>query len=477
MLASISRTSTSSSLPTDAPVARLRSESVRTPPPVPDLATATRLGHRLEALAVPRSAPLAGALAAPIQRVLSTNRLGQVPPALTEHLTQQIQEFNDHLGTQPEIGQEQQHRDRQFQLLHGIDERINTHLRDNPEMADEHRAALFSVLRDTEDHHVGATRQAVAAHDPLWLPESVGAQDAQHARERWGSILGEQGNLRIEGNDDFRAETHSGIAKLLQGAHGRGLLDDVDAPQVDAQKRITIRRDQTSTAAPNSMADAIQHGAHPSPGTGSTVKIAARGAEPASMDAYSSGTSGEAIFSPRFMTLGHELGHARHSLAGTTRDVMWSNDPHDAVQDPIEKALWTDPEEHRNITGEENPLRAEHNMPQRQYHTTRGAGRSTRNRMELTHRLDQLMDTIPNEHADALGPALGEIHGDITNTDLSNPEAAQALHGRIHQAEQAMPGRIRWERMKAFGKKALPYVAVGAGLMGAGYLGKKRGWF
>lgn len=275
MLASISRSSTPTSFsPASRAAARLRSETAAPPTTVPDLATASRLGHRLEALA-PRPAPAAGAIGAPIQRVLATDRLHQVPQALTQHLTQQIQEFNDHLGTQPEVGQEQQHRDRQFQMLHAIDQRINTHLRDNPEMADEHRTALFSVLRDTEDHHISATRQAVAANDPLWLPDSVGAHDAQQARQRWASIRGGQGNLRIEGNEDFQAETHSSLAKLLQGAHGRGLLDAVDAPQQDDQKRITIRRDQTSAATPNNIAHAIQHGDNPSAGTGSTVKIAA----------------------------------------------------------------------------------------------------------------------------------------------------------------------------------------------------------
>ena len=421
----------------------------------PDLATASRFGHRLEALVAPRPVPRGGTTSAPIQRALTTDHLGDLPEALRDQLRPQIEAFNDHVGAAPQEGHEQEHRNRQFEMLHGIDQRINSHLRDNPTTGDDARKALFSVLRESEDHHIAATRQAIQGGDQLWLPNTVDQGDAKQARRRWDRIRTGSGNVHIQGDDDFRTETLSSLAKLLQGDHGRRLLNTLDADQEDRRKRIWIQRGASSAAVPHNLEHATQVRGRRGAGTGSTVSIAARANAPASLDDYGSGEHGEAILAPRFLTLGHELGHARHNLAGTTGDIMWHNDPTDAVQDPIEKALWTDPEEHQNITTEENPIRAEHQMPSRQYHAKRGTGRRTRNQMELTRRLDALMDTIPPDHRDALGPHIGAIHADMIApaTDLSNPEHARALHARINQEEWTMPARIRMEQAKALANR------------------------
>lgn len=411
-------------------------------------------------LPLPRQAAQPIATGAPIQRALDATHLQHLPEALRKDLTSRVTAFNQHLETKPKKRSGSSHRNQQFRMLHEIEQRANVYLRDNPRAATTpQRQGLFALLRQTEDHHVSATQKAMQAQDPLWLHSGVQGTDAKHARNLWRSIVAGKGNLHIEGNGDFRAQTHSSIARLLQGKHGRSLLRDLNQKQADQERRITIRRGDESAAAPVTEGRNIQGGDQPNVGTGSIVTIADRGDAPASMDAYESGMQGEAISAPRFVTLGHELGHARHNLAGTAGNVAWFGG--EAVQDPVAQALWTNPEEYSNIQGEENPIRAEHGMPQRQYHATIGSGRSTRHRVELGGRLDRLMATVPNEHRGALGPSLGAINGRLTNTDLSVDQNAQTLRAEVEEAERAMPNRIRWEQAKALGNGALGLASSG----------------
>ncbi len=486
-----------------APAAgRLRSERLEANGRGPDLPSAARLGHRFEALAAPGSAPSprplrllppqptvlgrtgitdlaapAATLAAhsPIQRMLSTDGLDTLPEGLHRSLAPKVRAFNRHLAGPPPKGNKRAHRDEQFRRLHEIDRLVNSHLKANPNTGKRSRQALFSLLRETEDHHVEATRRAVDAGDKLWLPSDVGKGDRRHAEKLWNSILKGQGNISITGNRAFKAETHSGIAKLLQGAHGRGLLGELNRRQVGPDRGIEIRRGDESVADPRDQNsyETLNTGA-PNVGTGSTVHIAEREAPPTSLDEHQSGVHGEAIFDPRFITLGHELGHARHILGGTVPSE-WEDYP--PVQDPIEQGPWSKPEEHRNITGEENPLRAEHGLPARNYHATIGSGRSTRNRVELQGRLERLIDSVPKEHKGAFNGPLGGLYGELHHSDLSNRQVATRLRGRVDEAERNLPGQLRWQQAKSYGKKALPY--LGAGLVGLGGIvaAKKYGYF
>lgn len=447
--------------PSAAPAAaRFSSEWIGTRGQGPDLASATRLGHRFQ----------------PIQRVLATDRLDALPESLHRRLAPRIKAFNRHLAAKPKSGEGRWHRDEQFRLLHEIEQHANAHLTENPEADEASRTALFSLLRDTEDHHVQTTRKAVDARDALWLPSSVGGQDRRHAQKLWKSIVGGKGNLKIQGDAGFRGETHSGIAKLLQGRHGRGLLQDLNARQPSADRQVEIRRGDSSGAQALDLTRNSQLAHGPNVGTGSIVRIQEREPEPASLDAYESGRHGEAIFSPRFISLGHELGHARHNLAGTTASLMWSDQ--DRVQDPVKQELWTDPEEYRNIKGEENALRAEHRLPTRKLHSTIGAARSTRHRLALHDRLGGLYDRVPPDVQGALSGHFSELGSDIDRTDLADDHQAQTLHARLDETERGLPSRVRWQQAKNFGRKALPYAAAGVGLGVAGAVAaKKYGWF
>src|SRR5262249_48854568 len=122
-------------------------------------------------------------------------------------------------------------------------------------------------------------------------------------------------------------------------------------------------------------------------GTGSFVQIAPT--VPTALDDYSSDTQGRALFSPHFVTLGHDLGHARHSLRGTAEAPAWFHG-HALEGQDLERQLWTDPEEYANIRGEENLIRAEQGLPERRYHATIRSGRATTHRFHLQAALDRL---------------------------------------------------------------------------------------
>jgi hypothetical protein len=121
------------------------------------------------------------------------------------------------------------------------------------------------------------------------------------------------------------------------------------------------------------------------------------------------GTRGEPIHQPSYITLGHELGHARRSLAGRGRSgPVWDRptDPAhaDARRQAVERNLWRDsPEEFENITTEENPLRQELGLPERRYHRAHEAVVGTLRRQALVERYQRAYDRLGRRAEDLPG--------------------------------------------------------------------------
>lgn len=431
------------------------------------LEAANRFGHRFEA---PPLDP-------PIQRVLSNDQLHHLPQGLRDDLAPRILAFNQHIAAAPPIGHERAHRDEQLRMLHEIDRSANGFLRGPSHgLTDAGRRALFRLAGQTETHHVDATRQAVQANDPLWLPANVQGGARHRAQQLWGSLTAGTGNVRIQSaNQAFHDQTHAGFAKLLQGKHGRDLLSELNAPQIDPEKRINISDDfgpqahwQTNESFALGTATALRdedrhslRSTGPNQGTGSMVRIFAE-PPPATLEDHETGVRGEAIHAPNFITLGHELGHARQNLRGTARSQGWFGG--EAVTDKSEQVRWTNPEEHRNITEDENVLREEHNLPERRYHKTTASQRSEVARSELTRQLEGHADVLPRG---PLKTQVGQLHHEISRADLSTPQAIAAYRRRVSQASR----QVLWHRTKAFGKKALPYLGAAAAL-GLGWAAK-----
>jgi hypothetical protein len=440
------------------------------------------------------SAP-AVAAGEPIQRVLNVDR-NRLPAALRDSLAGSTASFNDY-GDRNRNSQKALHA--QFRMLDGIERAVHHHLRDNSATtSDQERQELFGLLRQTQTHHVDLTARTVRHGRSLWLRDGISKKESKKARALWRSLVGGTGNVSIQtANAGFRSQTLSGFAHLLQGAHGRGLLGELNQPQGgNADRAVVISDDHAGnytphgkTADPGSWAAPIADVRHnqdlhtvrahgPNTGTGSFVQIAS--APPATLDEHESDAHGRAIFAPDFITLGHELGHARHNLRGTTERTGWF-DGHPLQGQELERRLWTNPEEHANIQGEENPIRAEHEMPQRQHHATIGSGRATRHRFGFQADLDRLWATVPARHRGALGRAsFGPLHRAVDQTDLSQPHLAQGLRTQVDQLGRDLPGTL-WRKdfelagstiraaLKPTKKKAL-------GLAGLGLLGGLAWW-
>jgi hypothetical protein len=432
---------------------------------------AARLGHHLAGTSVhrpepPQPVPSAPAgpvepAGQPIQRLLEYEG-DQIPEALRESLGTSVALLNNYEDKDKNT-KEALHS--QFKMLDDVERGVNRHLRNNAEtITDSQRTEMFKLLRQTQEHHVDLTRRNVQQGHDLWLRDGddLDPQVRENTQNLWKSLVEQSGNIKVQGGDDFQSKTLSGFAQLLQGSHGRGLLQDLNAHQDNEERNIIISDDHRANylAAnnldhkPGSFASGIakvkrREDLHtrkadgPNVGTGSYVQIAPT--QPATLEDYKSDTHGKPLFTPSFVTLGHELGHARHNLQGTAESIFWGAD--DPLQGQArERKLWTDPEEYANITGEENLIRAEHEMPERIYHGTIKANRATGHRHDFDTRLQQLWSTVPEERQAALGPGrFGPLNMAIDQTDLGNPDLATDLQGRIDQLENDLPNLLAQE--------------------------------
>lgn len=430
------------------------------------LEAASRFGHRFEA---PPSLQ-------PIQRVLDPKKLAGLPHELRSRLTESVERFNKRDSEKVGRREHEEHLGSQFQELHDLERHANGYLRDNPHgVSDEARLGLFDFLRETEAHHVGLTAKSLKAGHDLWLPKSVKGKERERAQGLYRNIASGKSNIGISSDREaFHYETLSGLGKLLQGQHGRDLIEELDAPQADKERRIEIsddfkgrfKQDPESFALGQAAAlrDEDRHTlkqGKANEGTGSFVRIYPE-PPPKTIGEHQTGVRGEAIHAPSFITLGHELGHARQNLRGTAGTQSWFSGAQ--ITDKSEQVRWSNPEEHRNITQDENALRAEHGLAPRRYHKTIDSQRSEVARSELTGQLEKLADGLPRG---PLKGQLGQLHNEIHKADLSNPKSIDAYRKRVNSGwRQAM-----WHHTKSYGKKALPYLGAAA-VLGLGWAAK-----
>jgi hypothetical protein len=321
----------------------------------------------------------------------------------------------------------------QLKMLDEIETQANDLLRTRPtQLNDTARGGIFKLLDQVEEEQTGLIARTVANQRDLWVKDSTQAGDA---RAVWQSILAQNKNLKIEGMrqegelTQFGAQTLTSIAKLLQGPQGRALVKTLnDAQGVGNETRIgqdwstafhTQQRDYKggSWAIPLDKNTRVAEGQK----SGSYVQI--NSPKPTRWTDYEVGEHGEPIHSPGFVELGHELGHARSSLAGTAKSsVTWDDD---AGLNDQERPLWDSPEEYQNITGTENKLRQEHGLPERIYHTTTGGVLKSKRKQELVTLLDAVEKVLTDlsvskpeayeKHADAYDQFRGAIQGKDVN--------------------------------------------------------------
>jgi hypothetical protein len=326
--------------------------------------------------------------------------------------------------------------------LAGVEADAHAWLRDHGHHATEdQRQEVANHLYALEDHHTALVGVQLAHNHPLWLPQGTSVPDRQRANQIWDDVQNDTGNITIDNsNQPVRDNTLADVAKLLQQPHGRDMLHELNADQGgDANRQVRIGGDwsgafgavgrehqQGSWATPyvaNSRLNVRQGNGTPNQGIGSYVQVdrAHRVAE--------TGAHGTGIPMPHYVTLGHELGHALHNLRGTWTELPQHNATFNNLDD-TEQSLWSDPEEHANITQNENAIRAQHGLPTRAYHRPPKVVRATRMKSDLMNRADQARNDFPEHDAELrkIDPASPSFY---TQQGIDEPEFYERANARI----------------------------------------------
>ena len=293
--------------------------------------------------------------------------------------------------------------------LHQAQDDVHAWWRDHGHDAtDQQRQEMTNHLYALEDHHQALVDVQLQHNHPLWLPAGTSAGDRNRANQVWGDVQNNTGNLKItQGGAAFRRQTLGGVAKLLEGAHGRDMLEELNAAQGgDANREVHIGADWSgdfalagrehqagSWATPKvsgTQAHRLVDANTPGAGVGSYVQIDRAHRE------TETGAHGTGVPMPYSLTLGHELGHALHNLRGTSAGAPSDRPAFEALP-PEEQALWSNAEEHQNITQHENALRAEQGLPARAYHRPPRVVRATRMKNDLRDRIEQVSADFPED--------------------------------------------------------------------------------
>lgn len=283
---------------------------------------------------------------------------------------------------------------------------------------------LRRMLEATQSEHTGIVntiRQGTVDGSRNELPLDTSGftpQQEDQATKLWGSLAKQQGHLKVSGEDPaFEARTYGNLARLLQGDHGRDLVSYLDqgnaaAPDVRIQPGDRLRNVATNQEAADlklrrprrnkllslvdrawtqlprdkkkypplgasgdavgEYMDTVLHPDSPhhakglrirdrrylrNTGSGSDLMMPLQHSDPRSVD-----DDGNEVITPEFVALAHELGHSAKVRGGARASDLGA-----PQIDPAERnADWSNSaEELINVRGVENPVRAEHGVPER----------------------------------------------------------------------------------------------------------------
>ena len=274
-------------------------------------------------------------------------------------------------------------------------------------------------------------RALVAANKDKMTPldtSGLDAKDLALVDKLWQSISGGKGRIRLAGSDEFKERTLANIAKILQTPTGVKLLAYLDQPgkkaQQDPRKQVIVSNivppelatdvtvaptfsfaKETGRAEARSIKklpkapwfswkylevkgklqpDAVEpsvlqqaiFGGYNGIRLGEDYYEFDKGAEGAFVTSVApkdteqdvQGTGGDVAYTPEFVTLAHELGHAMHMLAGAVTGNEMDLMKAAGGDKQVATDKWSNPEELFNIIGVDNPIRAQAGLPARGAH-------------------------------------------------------------------------------------------------------------
>lgn len=314
---------------------------------------------------------------------------------------------------------------------------------------------LLTLQRESEAEHRSLIGALLQRNDTALLPidaTGVGVDDQAEAQELWNRIVASKGNLQIQEGESpaVQLQMLAAMAKLLQGGHGRRLIGDLSRgnvpitlgstfaqltdPQlqaggnkaiplqdlVDYSKNYEFReveqeeagdfREYTGGANPHAFNEFLQGldrdyfkvgDKYFQRGTrqGSLVRITRPESGPL-VGATNVAHQYREVVTPNFVTIGHELGHARRIAKGLALPPS-THLPPEQIGMPADQTtadMWTRAEELVNISSDENQIRDEHGVTRRIFH--RGSlpnVQGTLNQARFNQAQSQIQDTLGEE--------------------------------------------------------------------------------
>ncbi len=408
------------------------------------LASAERFGHRLERLA----APAGLAAPRPIQRLISTANyqtrfsdrsswLG-LRSAYSDASFQAIHDSVNNFHNVPQhvqdAGGEAVNHYKLRHLHEAEHQAYQWHHTNRANPGHAQMANVKTLLDDIQAEHKKQIAKTVDGGYKLWTPgrATMSKSQREHLDNLWSATTtgrdtrGQKSKLRIfnesrpgqnrkrETYGDFHRDIHAHTARLLTGAQGRGLVNDLvygehsthirPAHSTDRSdfayvtpglnEHASTQREAEATKEAYAIEDSHAPGGfRRRKGVGSqvTVNPGLRDTEIGHRDETARDITGQgqgnAILSPAFLIYAHELGHARNNLRGQNRirHLPHLYDPSKLSQTRVNNRLalgnvnppigqqlltrWRNPEEHQNISQNENPIRNEHGLSRRKYLT------------------------------------------------------------------------------------------------------------
>lgn len=354
-----------------------------------------------------------------------------------------------------------------------------------------HSGAVQQMLTHAQEEHariVNTIRMNTLAGTETELPidtRGMSPQEKQQAHTLWTSLAKQEGGLKVgddHTSEEFKARTYGNLAKIMQGRHGRSLLTHVNQPdsddkdvrivagahpqtQADDQSKADMARALPGQADGKQIAD-LSGEAIPAlsmmnkmmltsmggprtdgirlatgntylfgEGTGSTLRMPQSWNAPRSL-----GPNKNEIYTPEFVSLAHELGHAAKIRSG----ARGQDTPMEAVAPGERPADYNhSAEEYLTVHGVENVVRTENNV-QRRGHYADSIHRTRLNgMMELyTNHRDQLGHAEQSQLARDLSRP-GNLNDDRNyETRLANLQAA--LPGTAAETEAPQASGSRW---------------------------------
>jgi hypothetical protein len=340
----------------------------------------------------------------------------------------------------------------------------------------EHRALVAAVVQHEDQLPVDTTGMGEEARNGLLL--------------LWRAFVTNTGNVRVKTGESplFQQRMHAGVAKLLQEPQGQRLIRELSAPDPGAGRRVTLGSDFTAelmgtvreqgegseaipladlaketektyefktangidasqyreyTGAANDAAafnEWLEHTLdRPYFKWGNTVyKVGTRTGSYVRIVGSGTGTlvgeNDTEVLAPEFITLGHELGHARRQLAGKTFSSFIT--PENFGITGVDSQLWHNSEELANISGVENVLRAEQGLARRRYHVGDLADvRKTKNFKAFDDSVFAVYDRIKGWTQTALKrtPLWQELENEMTapQGDWTNNATVEAMQAKV----------------------------------------------